>query len=82
MTTYSETEAEGQLARLIDRALDGEAVIITRNGQQIAEIKPLRPPSRPTANEALPSLARRRARLQGGVDPVVILMHLRDDDWR
>ena len=79
MSTYSVTEAEGQLARSIDRALEGEAVIITRHGQPVAELKPVRPQS---ANEALPSLARKRARLQAGTDPVAVLMQRRDEDWR
>jgi antitoxin (DNA-binding transcriptional repressor) of toxin-antitoxin stability system len=82
MSTYSLTEAEGQLARLIDRALAGESVMIDVHGHQVVEIRPVRNRARPSQNEALPSLARKRARLQAGVDPVAVLMQMRDDDWR
>jgi len=82
MTVYSIAEAEGQLADLIDRALQGEAVIIANRGQQVVEIKPVRQSARVLNSDALPSIARRQARLQAGVDPVSVLMQMRDEDWR
>ena len=74
MITFTIAEAETQLASLIDRALNGEAVVIAQAGRQPVEIKPMRP-------AALPSLARKRARLQAGADPVALAARLRDDDW-
>jgi prevent-host-death family protein len=46
MTDYSVAQAKNALPKLIDRALQGEEVIITRRGKPVAE---LRPPERPPA---------------------------------
>ena len=42
VTVYSVAEAKNTLPRLIDRALQGEAVVITRRGKPVAELKPVR----------------------------------------
>ena len=47
MNTYSVAEAKSQLSKLIDRALDGEAVVITRRGEPVVELRPVRPAPRP-----------------------------------
>ena len=46
MKTYSVAEAKNQLPKLIDRALAGEEVVITRRGKPVVELKqvPARPP--------------------------------------
>ena len=44
MSTHSVAEAEGHLSELIDRALDGEGVVITRDGEPVAELKPVPKP--------------------------------------
>ena len=41
MTTYSVADAKNGLPRLIDRALGGEEVIISRHGKPVAELRPL-----------------------------------------
>lgn len=41
MSSYSVAEAKNTLPRLLDRALDGEEVIITRHGKAIAAITAL-----------------------------------------
>jgi prevent-host-death family protein len=41
MSTHSVAEAKSKLSDLIDRALEGEAVIITRHGNPVAELKPI-----------------------------------------
>ena len=41
MTTYSVADAKDSLPRLLDRALDGEEVIISRHGKAIAELRPI-----------------------------------------
>ena len=45
MTAYSVADAKNQLPKLIDRALNGEEVIITRRGKPVVELRPtaLRP---------------------------------------
>jgi antitoxin (DNA-binding transcriptional repressor) of toxin-antitoxin stability system len=39
MASYSVAEARNNLSRLIDEALKGEAVTITRHGQAVVELK-------------------------------------------
>jgi prevent-host-death family protein len=82
MSTHSVAEAKNQLSRLIDRALEGEPVVITRHGHPVVEIKPLKPPRRRTAREALAWLETRRVKLHGeGEDPVALVSKMRDEDW-
>ena len=50
MTTYSVAEAKNQLPKLIDRALTGEEVVITRRGKPVVEPKQV--PARPQASKA------------------------------
>ena len=40
MTNYSVAEAKNTLPKLIDRALQGEEVIITRHGKPVVELRP------------------------------------------
>ena len=41
MTTYSVTQAKDNLSDLIDRAVRGEAVVVTRYGTPVVELKPV-----------------------------------------
>ena len=82
MSTHSVAEAKNQLSRLIDRALEGESVVITRHGHPVVEIKPVRPSKRHTAKEALAWLETRRVKLRGeGDDPAELVSRMRDEDW-
>ena len=65
MSTHSVAEAKNQLSRLIDRALNGESVVITRHGHPVVEIKPVKSPARHTAKEALAWLEGKRVKLRG-----------------
>lgn len=47
MSTHTVAEAKNQLSKLIDRTLKGEDVIITRRGQPVVELRPVRPAPRP-----------------------------------
>lgn len=40
MTTYSVAEAKNRLPKLIDKALEGEEVVITRRGKPVVELRP------------------------------------------
>lgn len=42
MATYSVAEAKNRLPSLIDKALEGENVVITRHGKPVAELRPPR----------------------------------------
>lgn len=83
MTTHSVTDAKSHLTALIDRALLGESVVITRRGQPVVELKPVRSvvqhpkPADPNWLDA------HRVALEGeGEDAVTILVRMRDEDWR
>jgi prevent-host-death family protein len=49
MASYSVAEAKNQLPSLIDKALGGEDVVITRHGKPVAELRP--PRARPSSEE-------------------------------
>jgi len=40
VTTYSVADAKNTLPKLIDRALQGEEVVITRRGKPVVELRP------------------------------------------
>ena len=40
MGTYSVAEAKNRLPALIDKAIEGEEVVITRHGKPVAELRP------------------------------------------
>ena len=52
MASYSVAEAKNRLPSLIDKALDGEEVVITRHGKVVAELRPRKVLS-PEEREAL-----------------------------
>jgi len=78
MSTHSVAEAKNQLSRLIERALTGEPVIITRHGHPVVEIRPVKPSVRPTREEKLAWLEANRVKLPDGVDVQAILRQIRD----
>jgi len=46
MASYSIAEAKNKLPSLVDRAIGGEEVVITRHGKVVAEIRPRKTLSR------------------------------------
>ena len=60
MSTHTVAEAKNQLSKLIDRALKGEGIVITRRGQPVVELKPVRPVPRPIAEADIEWLRARR----------------------
>jgi prevent-host-death family protein len=60
MGTHSVAEAKNRLPELIDRALKGEGVVITRHGRPVVELKPIPEPARAVSPDALDWLAARR----------------------
>ena len=80
MTTYSVADAKNGLPGLIDRALEGEEVIISRHGKPVAELRPILA----RAHKASPAtyawlMARRQSREGVGVTSVELLNQLYDD---
>lgn len=82
MRTYSVAEARNQLSKLIDRALRGEGVVITRRGEPVVELKPVRPPPRPITDADIEWLRALRARLpRSKVDAATFVRQMRDEEW-
>jgi prevent-host-death family protein len=80
VTDYSVAEAKNDLPKLIDRALLGEEVVITRRGKAVVEIKPVAKRGvAPTATYAWLQL-RRRARPSVRLTSVEILDQLYERD--
>ncbi len=83
MTTFSVADAKTNLPRLIDRALGGEEVIITRHGKPVAELRPAGAPHRRAAPATYAWLrSRRRGRSPGVRTSVELLNDLYDDPER
>ncbi len=73
MTAYSVAEAKNALPRLIDKALAGEEVIITRRGKPVVEVRPASRPTTPVGETHEWLRARTRARPGVGLTSVEIL---------
>jgi prevent-host-death family protein len=79
MSTHDVAEAEHNLSDLIDQALKGEAVVITRDGRPVAEIKPVKQPKRPMTEADMAWIEANRVKLAGDVDPVALVRQMRDE---
>ena len=83
MSTHSVAEAKNQLSKLIDRALDGESVVITRHDRPVVEIRALREPARVVSSADLDWLAAHRVgRAPAASDAGSLVSRMRDDDER
>jgi len=81
MSAYSVAEAKSRLPSLIDKAIEGEHVVITRHGKPVAELRPTRqrdPQAARTADAWL--RARRDARKAIPVTSVELLRQLYEDE--
>lgn len=82
MSSYSVAEAKNGLPGLIDRALEGEEVLITRHGRVVVEIRPALPKGTPLGDRraGLDWLrAQREARPAIDVDSSDVLRALADE---
>ncbi len=83
MSTHSVVEAKNQLSELIDRALKGEPVIITRHGRPVVELKAIAEPVHPVSPADLDWLAQRRVgRASVAENAGDLLTKLRDEQER
>jgi antitoxin (DNA-binding transcriptional repressor) of toxin-antitoxin stability system len=73
VTAYSVAEAKNTLPKLIDRALQGEEVVITRHGKPVAELRAVQPPAAPGKGILEWLRARTLARPSVGLTSVEIL---------
>jgi prevent-host-death family protein len=85
MSTHGVAEAKNQLSKLINRALKGEGVVITRRGRPVVELKPVAagPAKQPRVTEAdLEWLrARRVGRTMAKTDAGTFVSQMRDEEW-
>jgi prevent-host-death family protein len=82
MPVYSIAEAKDSLSKLVDEALAGEQVTITRHGKAVAELRPKAEhvAPRPFGEEEWRRLrARRAARPSLGEDSVSVVRAMRDE---
>ena len=82
MTAYSVANAKNTLPRLIDRALEGEEVVITRHGKPMVELRPV--PSKHLAKMGTYDWlrTRRRSRPAIGMTSIEILDQLYETEPR
>jgi antitoxin (DNA-binding transcriptional repressor) of toxin-antitoxin stability system len=82
MPTYSVAEAKNHLSELIDRAVNGEGVVITRHGKPVIEFRPVSVPVGPVSDADLQWLAtnRLRPKTKPADDAGKVLSDLRDED--
>lgn len=60
MAEHSVVEAKNKLSELIDRALKGEGVVITRHGRPVVELRPVSAHPKPITDEAIEWLEQHR----------------------
>ena len=83
MSHYSVAETKNNLSELIDRALRGEGVIITRHGHPVAELKSLAPVPMPVSIADLDWLIQHRVGTSAGAENAGdLLSAMRDEDDR
>jgi antitoxin (DNA-binding transcriptional repressor) of toxin-antitoxin stability system len=80
MSTYSLAEAASELPRLIDRALQGESVVICRDGQPVVALRPIPAAPRPVTRAALDWLdAHRVGKAPASLDAATEVRRMRDE---
>lgn len=80
MGKHSVADAKNRLSELIDRALEGEGVVITRHGRPVVELKPVGKTAKPITAETLDWLKQRRVgRRMPREDAVATVRKLRDE---
>ena len=75
-------DAKNRLPELIDRALQGESVVITRHGRPVAELRPIPRPARKITAAALDWLAEHRVGKRAREDAGTFVSRMRDEDER
>ena len=83
MTTYSVAEATTSLSGLIDRALRGEGVIVTRHGTPVVELRAVKPGPRPITQADIEWLRAHRyhPEMPFEEDSGTFVSRMRDEEW-
>ena len=80
MAEYSVAEAKNSLPRLINQALDGEEVVITRRGKPVVELRPAAPKPKPPVGTDEWLIERRRRRPAIDITSVELLNLIYESD--
>jgi antitoxin (DNA-binding transcriptional repressor) of toxin-antitoxin stability system len=81
MSTYSIAEAKNRLPALIDKAIEGEEVVITRHGKPVAELRASGQRGAKSARAMHEWLfARRDGRKSVGITSVELLNEMYEDN--
>jgi prevent-host-death family protein len=81
MSKHSVAEAKDQLSSLIDRAMRGEEVVITRHGRPIVALKAIARTARPMTEADLEWLRQHRVGTPAKEDAGAYVSRTRDEDW-
>jgi prevent-host-death family protein len=82
MSMHSVADAKNKLSELIDRAIGGEDVVITRHGTPVAVLKGVSGKTGPVTDEEIAWLDRNR--IKGPIpaeDAGETVRRMRDEDW-
>jgi prevent-host-death family protein len=80
MSTHSIAEAKNNLSQLVDLAVNGESVVITRHGKPMVELKPVEQKPGAVTQAELDWIAQRRVpRLSATEDAVSLVRRMRDE---
>lgn len=82
MTMHSVADAKNNLSQLIDRALEGETVVITRHGRNVVRLVPEIPVAKTVSREGLAWLAERRIKGAFSRDAGDLVSQMRDEECR
>ena len=77
--THSVAEAKNRLSALIDRALAGEEIIITRHGKPVVTLRPVEHQPGPLTDEDIAWLDARRAPRRDDIDAATLVRAMRDE---
>jgi prevent-host-death family protein len=81
MGKHSIAEARDNLSKLIDRALEGEDVVLTRHGQPVVTLKPVKPTPGPLTRESLEWLRAIRVKPKRITeDAATLVRRMRDEE--
>lgn len=81
MSTFSVADAKNNLPRLIDQALRGEQVVITRHGTPVVELRPVQKAGRPMTEADIEWLrAHRVGKIRPPLDAATEVSRMRDED--
>jgi prevent-host-death family protein len=83
MANHSVAEAKNHLSELIDRANEGEEVVITRHGHPVAVLKPAVQKPGPITDDEIAWLRQVRVGSKPAKeDAGTAVSRMRDEDWR